>query len=142
MNNIPNSISTQKLSKLILEQIGTGIWITNKSDEFIFFNKAMEKISGLKRKDILGKNIKHDLPKKTMKGKAKFIHYYNRAKDTKEKIDYENLPIKTPGGNLSYQSGSLIPLLDEENHLKGIICTVEDISELHKYKINLEKINK
>jgi len=50
----------------ILEKLNEGIWVSNRQDEIVFANPAMERISGLPREEILGKNVLHDFPRETI----------------------------------------------------------------------------
>jgi PAS domain S-box-containing protein len=41
----------------ILDGINTGIWAVDKNENFIFFNSAMERISGLKKRSTVSEIV-------------------------------------------------------------------------------------
>ncbi|NOR48376.1 MAG: PAS domain S-box protein, partial [Methanosarcinaceae archaeon] len=115
----------------ILDGINTGIWAVDKNENFIFFNSAMERISGLKKSQTIGSNLMTDIPEQTINGEAQFRKLFLNVKKSLETMSYGPISIITPKGDLSYQSGVLIPQFDENEQYDGIMCTVDDITE-HK----------
>ena len=115
----------------ILDGINTGIWAVDKNENFIFFNSAMERISGLKKSQTIGSNLMTDIPEQTINGEAQFRKLFLNVKKSLETTSYGPISIITPKGDLSYQSGVLIPQFDENEQYDGIMCTVDDITE-HK----------
>ena len=145
----PNSESHKRISEIrdfyqgILDGIMNGVWVTNDEDIIFYTNKGMEKIAGIPAEKIIGAKVLIDFPESTLKF---FRPHYLKAKNTLKPVYYDDVPIVTPGGRQSYQSGWLIPRIIEGNYV-GIICTVEDITErkmaefrLETYQKNLEDI--
>ena len=62
----------------------TGVWVEDKHDTFIFFNSAMEQISGLTKKQVLGTNLLRDISDETMDVEAQFRELYLHAKQIHE----------------------------------------------------------
>jgi len=120
--------------KNILENIVSGVWVSDKDDKMYYLNSSMEKISGLSAEQFISLNVFKDFPKDTIKF---FGPYYLKAKDTLKPVYYEAIPVVTPAGRLSYQSGWLIPKIKESN-FDGIICTVEDITERKQAEMELQ----
>lgn len=119
---------TEQFENVLLNSVWTGIWAVDANDDIIYFNKAMEKISGLTSKQVIGTNLLSDIPEQTMEDEAYFRDFFLQAKDSLESTPYDSIPIITQKGNLSYQSGVLVPLLDDNGEYDGMICTVEDVT--------------
>ena len=118
----------EQFENVLLNSICTGIWAVDANDNLIYFNKAMEEISGLTSKQVIGTNLLSDIPEQTIEGEAHFRDFFLHTKDSLESTPFDSIPVITPRGNLSYQSGVLIPLLDDNGEYDGMICTVEDVT--------------
>ncbi len=130
--------------KSILDNIIDGVWVTNADDIIYYTNKGMENIAGIPAKQIVGSHVLKDFPESTLKY---FRPYYQKAKDTLKSVFYDAIPVRTPSGMHSYQSGWLIPRIKEGKY-DGIICTVDDVTErkeaeekLKKSELQLREIN-
>lgn len=111
----------------ILDSIFSGVWVTNRLDTIFFANKYISEISGLPPDKLEGSSILTDFPEEMMRY---FLPYYLKAKETLAPVYYDALPVKTPAGRESYQSGWLIPRLNDGRY-NGMICTLEDVTS-HK----------
>ena len=144
-----NSNSQKKIIEIkdfyqsILDGILNGVWVTNEKDIIFYTNKGMEKIAGVPADQIIGARVLIDFPESTLKF---FQPHYLKAKNTLKPVYYDDVPVITPVGRQSYQSGWLIPRIIEGNYA-GIICTVEDITKrkmaefrLDSYQKNLEEL--
>ncbi len=131
----------KRLEEIILDTIMNGVWVANAEDTIFYVNKGLEKISGLREKQLVGSRILLDFPEETMKY---FLPYYLKAKKILQPVKYEEIPVVTPAGRRSYQSGWLLPLVKEDRTFDGMICTVEDVTErvvaLQKLKILNEEL--
>ena len=119
---------TGHFENLLLNSVGTGMWVADASNNFVYFNKAMEKISGLAGKQVIGTNFLNGIPEHTIEGEAHLRDIFQQAKDSLESTPYDSIPIITQRGNLSYQSGVMVPLLNDSGEYDGMICTVEDVA--------------
>ncbi len=119
---------TEQFENVLLNSVWTGIWTVDANDNFIYFNKAMEKISGITSKQAIGTNLLNDMPEQIMEGEAHFRDMFLQAKDSLEDTPYDSIPMITPGGDLTYQSGVLVPILDDNGKYNGMICTANDIT--------------
>lgn len=111
----------------IIESILNGVWVSDKNDVIYYTNKGMELIAGIPSEEIVGARVLTDFPEDTL---AFFKPRYLKAKDTLEVVQYDAIPVTTPVGRSSYQSGWLVPKV-KEGCFDGMICTVEDVTERH-----------
>ncbi|MHA2368243.1 MAG: PAS domain S-box protein [Candidatus Hodarchaeales archaeon] len=126
----------------ILENVVTGVWVTNRDDVIEYANKGMTVVAGIPREQIEDARVLVDFPESTLEY---FKPYYLKAKETLQPIYYEAVPVVTPAKRQSYQSGWLIPRI-KDSSFNGMICTVEDITirklaedELRKHREQLEE---
>jgi len=119
-------ISTLKdFYESIVESTVTGVWVADASDVIQYANRGMEAIAGIPVQRIIGARVLEDFPKNTL---GHFSPIYLRARESLRATYYETVPMVTPGGRLSYQSGWLLPRV-KGGAFDGMICTVEDITE-------------
>jgi PAS domain S-box-containing protein len=124
------------LYESILEGIVTGVWVTNEEDVIVYTNKGMAAIAGISREQIQGIHVLMDFPESTLQYLKPL---YVEAKNTLRPVKYDAIPVVTPAGRQSYQSGWLIPRIKNDNDYNGIICTVEDITEKKQAEELLER---
>jgi PAS domain S-box-containing protein len=117
------------LDSTIIQDAPIGVICVDKNDDFVQFNKKMESISGLKAIDVIGMNLLRDLPDQTLEGEANFKQTFLDAKTSLKKSRCENMPMITPVGNLSYQTTSFVPQLDNDGSYDGMIIYVEEVSD-------------
>ncbi len=132
---------TKEFYATILDNIVDGVWVADKNDVISYANKGIGSIAGIPTDQIIGADVLMDFSEDSLKN---FNHYYLTAKTSLKPVQYENIPVTTPVGRQSYQSGWLIPLITE-GRFNGIICTVVDMTErqlaeeqLKLYQENLE----
>ena len=111
-----------------------GVWVTNEDDVIVYTNKGMEKISGISSDHIIGAQVLKDFPESTLKF---FKPIYLRAKEELTPFFYDTIPVITPAGRQSYQSGWLIPRI-KDGSFDGMICTIDDITERRKVETKLK----
>ena len=119
------STEEDNLTPHLLDILFDGVWITDKNDVIIYVNHAMSHIFGVPCDRILGTEIINCRSQKTFQP---FIPFYIKAKDEKIPIQYDPIPMITPAGKLSHQTGWLIPRFNN-NHFNGVICSVSDVTE-------------
>jgi PAS domain S-box-containing protein len=109
----------------ILESILTGVWVSDKDDVIFYANQEMGVIAGIPTEQMVGARVLIDFPEATLK----FLKpYYLKAKKILKPVQYDAIPVTTPEGRQSYQSGWLIPRIIE-GHFDGMICTVADVTQ-------------
>ena len=109
----------------ILENIVDGVLVTDKDDVIFYANQGMGVIAGIPVKQIMGKRILIDFPEATLKF---FCPHYLGAKELLKPVQYDAIPVTTPVGRPSYQSGWLIPRIIEDR-FDGMICTLADVTQ-------------
>jgi PAS domain S-box-containing protein len=109
----------------IVESIVNGVWVSDANDNIVYFNRGMSRIAGIAPSEAIGVNLWEGFSKKTI---SEFKNHYMKAKESLQPITYEAVPVITPGGRSTLQSGLLMPLL-ENDKFAGMICTVDDITE-------------
>lgn len=128
-NNIKTaSLKNHDFYQSILDNITTGVWVSDKDDMIYYANSGMATITGIPSDQIAGCNVLSGFPEETTRY---FNPYYLNAKETLKPVYYEAVPVVTLSERQSYQSGWLVPKV-REGRFNGMICTVEDVSE-HKW---------
>jgi len=112
----------------ILDNITTGVWVSDKDDTIYYANAGMAAIAGVPSDQITGCNVLSDFPEETIQH---FGPLFLKAKETLKPVYYEAVPVVTLSERQSYQSGWLVPKV-RDNRFDGMICTVEDVTE-HKW---------
>ncbi|MHA2007529.1 MAG: PAS domain S-box protein [Promethearchaeota archaeon] len=118
-------LNIKEFYKNLLDGLINGVWVTDEEDNINYVNKGMEKIAGVSADNIMGINVLTDFPKSTLKY---FRLLYLEAKNSLKPLYYEEIPVTTPAGRDSFQSGWLIPRV-KNNFYEGMICTVDDVTQ-------------
>jgi PAS domain S-box-containing protein len=123
----PDALSGREriaLYESIMNATLSGVWVSDKNDTIQFANRAMETIAGISSPQIIGANLLTSFDTETIRH---FLPYYHRAKRTLAPVSYEAVPIRTPAGRATYQSGSLVPIV-RNGCFDGMITTVDDVT--------------
>jgi PAS domain S-box-containing protein len=123
------------LYRSILDNIACGVWATDANDVIHYANRGMEMIAGVTQQRLGGANVLKDLPENTIEH---FKEHYLEAKESLLPVYYSEVPVITPAGRLTYQSGWLIPKVGN-GRFEGMICTVEDITKHRQTQKALHK---
>jgi PAS domain S-box-containing protein len=115
-------LNLKKFYETLVEGINEGIWVTDQKDILYFMNRGMEDITGVKSSTMEGLHVLDDLPDSST-GQLK--EYYRKAKETLKPVYYDSIGVTSPTGIRSYQSGWILPQLDD-GKFNGAICTVID----------------
>lgn len=125
---LQKELSKQKLFyETIIENLQSGVIVTDKNNKIIYVNKYIEKMFALKANKIVGtapfqgEDQSHELDLTHMKME------YQNALDHLSPVFYDKIPIKSASGQLLFNSGWIIPLL-KDNAYDGMICTLRDIT--------------
>ncbi|MFH0957500.1 MAG: sigma 54-interacting transcriptional regulator [Pseudomonadota bacterium] len=113
----------------IFESSFDGLYITNGKADTIRINKAYERITGLKRKDLLGRNMK-DLVKEGV-----FDH--SVTLEVLERRDQVTIMQKIRGDKIALVTGT--PIFDDDNEIALVVTNVRDITLLNELKAQLEE---
>ena len=142
MKQAQNALQLQKdFYANILDNIVTGVLVTDTDDVISYANQGMSNIAGIPIHQIVDVRILIDFPEETLKY---FRPYYLEAKEFLKPIQYHAIPVITPAGRHSYQSGWFIPKI-KDGIFSGMIYTIIDITpqkeaedQLKRYKDQLE----
>ena len=99
--------------------------MTDRDDVIRYANRGMGEIAGIPTTAIVGVRVLHDFSEGTLRY---FRPKYLEAKEALRPVRYDDVPVVTPAGRESLQSGWLIPRTSNGD-FDGIICTVEDVTE-------------
>jgi PAS domain S-box-containing protein len=113
----------------MLENVWTGFWAIDKYDNIVYWNMAMESLSGLLKKDVLGTKIISLMPRKREGDELRFIDIFHMAKQNLRSQNYNIFPFVKPDGQYIYHSGVLFPLRDEHGDYAGMLGTIGNTTE-------------
>lgn len=115
--------------KLIVESSFDGIYLTDGSANTIFLNKSYEKITGIDKKFLIGKNMKTLVKNGIFNESASLLAIKERKKIT------INQKLKS-GKNIFVTS---TPVFDENDNIIYVVTNVRDMQELEKLEKELLK---
>lgn len=115
--------------KLIVESSFDGIYLTDGSANTIFLNKSYEKITGIDKKFLIGKNMKTLVKNGIFNESASLLAIKERRKIT------INQKLKS-GKNIFVTS---TPVFDENDNIIYVVTNVRDMQELEKLEKELLK---
>ncbi|WP_414469438.1 PAS domain-containing protein [Methanobacterium sp. ACI-7] len=137
----------------IIEFLPDATFVIDKNKEVIAWNHALEKMTGVSKEEILGKNnYEYSIPFYGVKRPIIIDLIFLEEKEIEEKYDY----VKREGNtlfaevfvnNLYNGKGAFVfvkasPLYDAQGNLVGSIESVRDITEAKKAQIALEESRK
>lgn len=114
-----------------LEYSSDGIYICDTAGTTLYVNPAYEEITGLKRSDLVGHNLK----------KLQENHVFNESASLKA------LELTQPVSLIHhYSSGrtaltTATPILDDTGQVSGVVCNTRNIDELMDLNRELEHVN-
>ena len=127
-----------KFQQVLIDNVDTAIFYKDTHCRYLGCNKAFEKIYGVTREDILGKNVFDFLPNELatiLDEDDKQILASGVSKSTE--ISY-----KTSNGELVYYIFYKNVYHDETGAIGGLVCALFDISQLKKTSQELDHLNK
>jgi len=122
-------LDNMSMLKDVIETSYDGIYITDGNAKTIMINKSYERITGLKREELLGRNMADLVNDGTISEVTSFWVLQNK----KAKTVYQSFK----GGKSALLTST--PFLDEKGNIKMIVTNVRDITELKELH---EKENK
>lgn len=118
----------------VIEASHDGIFITDGKGDVLMVNSAWERICGMAREYVVGKNAQTDLVDKG---------FYNESaayKALKEKKEITIMLHMTGGDKLGQKiMATGIPILDEKGEVKRVVVNVRDITEIVNLRDQLEE---
>ncbi|WP_373499630.1 PAS domain S-box protein [Desulfococcus sp.] len=112
----------RNLFETILDSLVTGIWVTDAADRIRYANRGMGAIAGMAPEEMKGLSVFKDFPRETIRH---FELFYRKAKETLKAVPYSSVPVRTPAGRDSWQSGWILPLV-RKGRWEGAVCTTEE----------------
>ena len=125
---------TKLFYEKILDTVHDGIGVTDQHDVIIYSNSAIEKIAGADKSNFIGYRILEDFSNEIT---GEFLVYYRKAKKLKKPIEYETNMVALDGRK-TVQTGWMIPVIEDDKY-KGMICSMQDITEKKKLDIELRE---
>ncbi len=119
----------------ILDSLGEGVFTVDKSFRINFFNKSAERITGLKREEVIGQFCKHVFNSKVCYSDCPIAIV---LKSKKNLYDFES-EIHCPTGITKPIKLSAAVLYNGNNEPLGGVISFRDISEFDKIKKRLAK---
>ncbi|MDR5658443.1 sigma 54-interacting transcriptional regulator [Serpentinicella sp. ANB-PHB4] len=113
----------------ILESSYDGIYITDGQGYTLKLNKAYERISGIKREEILGRNMKELVQEGYLSESVSLLVLKKRVRTTIEQ-EFSN-------GTKALVTGT--PIFDEQGDISLVVTNVRDVTELVNLKDELKK---
>jgi PAS domain S-box-containing protein len=120
----------------ILSTTSEGIYVLDSGLTYTYWNRQMEKLTGLKKKDVIGKKPREIFPH--MENNELFANYDQALKGDRVVSDDYFFEI-TKTRKRGWVQAQYAPMLDEDKKINGVLVTVIDIS---KRKLAEEKLQK
>ena len=118
-------VDTKIFYEDIVQNLQSGVIVTDKDDKIIFANQFMFIIAGVPQERLIEVNIlspQDDFPRVES---AEFSKNYKKAKKLLKPLFYENIKVVTPTERKAYLSGWVIPKLTK-GKFNGMTCTIRD----------------
>ncbi len=124
-------ISTLKEAELnlVIENSYDGIFVTDGKANILKINKAYEKITGLKREDMIGKNMREFVKKQEISQSATLLVLKSKKTET--------IVQGFPSGMKVMSSSS--PIFNKDGKIIMVVTNVRDVTQLYEFKEELEK---
>ncbi|QXM07244.1 PAS domain-containing sensor histidine kinase [Crassaminicella indica] len=124
---------TRKYLKNILRSAGSGIFVINDKEQVVIFNRAAEKITGIKNENIVGKYVSEllegiKLPKAIF-DKYSNIHGVIEEEYKIKRIDGVEVPITI----------MISPIYDDSDKSIGLVCLMKDLTQIKMLEQQLRR---
>ncbi|MDJ0884861.1 MAG: PAS domain S-box protein, partial [Desulfobacterales bacterium] len=141
--------ASEKRLAEIIDFLPDATWVVDQEGKVVAWNQAIEKLTGIPAKDIIGKgDYQYALP---LYGEKRPVlidlvrephtgieeHYVHLERDGSKLISVSHHPHLKPGG--VYIAGTASPLYDAEGHITGAIESLRDITNQKQAEILLEE---
>ena len=119
----------EKELNLVIENSYDGIFVTDGKANILKINKSYEKITGLKREDMIGKNMREFVKKQEISQSATLLVLKSKKTET--------IVQEFPSGMKVMSSAS--PIFNENRKIIMVVTNVRDVTQLYEFKEELEK---
>lgn len=133
INAIKEKIETEHPNYLFgaLEFSADGIYICDKKGNTVYVNPAYEKITGLKRSNMMGENLNNLLKENSFNASASL-----KVLETKKPV---SLIHRYFSGRTALTTAA--PIYDNKDNIIGVVCNTRNIEELMDLRKELEDAN-
>ena len=117
--------ATKNFYEDIVQNLQSGVIVTDKDDTIFFANRFMFEIAGIPPERLLGVNCLSPQNELFGTDATGFSEKYEEAKGSLAPYFYENIRVVTLNGRKAYLSGWMIPNVIEGRY-NGMTCTIRD----------------
>jgi PAS domain S-box-containing protein len=129
-----NLIESERKYRLVIENVGEGIGFVNAEEEFVVANPAAERIFGVGKGELLGKNLKGFL------SEEQYLAILNqttiRKKGQESTYEFE---LTRPDGKKRSIFITAVPQFDDNNKFIGTHGIFRDITEQKQLELSLKE---
>lgn len=126
-------LETLGLLKVAIEQIEDWVIITDKKGVILYNNKQVEKLSGYKKKEIIGR--KPSIWKSNIPSRATYQKLWSTI--LKGEAFYGVIPNRHKDGSIFYLANTISPVKSEDGDITYFVSTAKDITQNYKLKKQL-----
>lgn len=123
--------NTKSFYEDIVQNLQSGVIVTDSNDTIFFANKFMFEIAGIPQERLLGKNVLSMQDTFPIFESSEFLEYYKEAKNSINPLFYENIRAATMSGRKAFLSGWMIPNANKEK-FSGMTCTIRDMTQFQE----------
>ncbi|MFH0780435.1 MAG: sigma 54-interacting transcriptional regulator [Pseudomonadota bacterium] len=130
-------IQSKRNGELILDNLSEGIIAHGCDRRFFFLNKAAEKITGLKRGDVIGKDCHDIFPARICSTHCSFC---DELASPMFPIAPYQITMRNSSGEEKHVEMSVVPIIDSSQKPTGVIAAMRDISREYELQKRLGEI--
>lgn len=142
-------LEAHKLQQDIIDFLPDPTFVVNREGKVIAWNRAMEKMSGVKKEDMIGRgNWAYSIPfygysrpvllDYFISGEKQVLHEYDTSKLNENKLFAQGYAPRAYRGRGAYLWITASPLFDKDGNLIGAIESIRDITEQKEREQRLE----
>jgi len=118
-------VGTKNFYEEIVQNLQSGVLVTDKNDKIFFANQFMFNIAGIPQERLIGINILSAQDEFPSMESAELSDKFMKAKKSLKPLFYENVKVVTPSERKVYLSGWMIPKPSKGKY-NGMTCTIRD----------------
>ena len=126
--------NNEKQYRDLIENMGEGLSLVDKEENFLFANHMMEKMFGVEQYELMGRNLREFMTEEEFGKILKQTQQRKRGKKSKYQVT-----IKTPYGETKVCSITASPYYDEEGEYIGSFSLFRDITAA-KWTESIQKV--
>jgi sigma-54 dependent transcriptional regulator, acetoin dehydrogenase operon transcriptional activator AcoR len=130
-------IQARRNGELILDNLSEGVIAHGCDRRFFFLNKAAEKITGLKRNDVVGKDCHVIFPARFCSSHCSFC---DELTNPIFPVTPYQITVRNTSGEEKYVEMSVVPIIDSSHKPTGVMATLRDISREYELQKRLGEI--